>query len=175
MADDILSPRQVLESYEKKFIDALHKSLEKHDRISGGVLFQSVTAITKIYGQKVTLEISMADYWRWVDEGRKKGGKQPPPDAMLKFIRNRGITPSLIKKNKALKKKDRKPINKDAQYRTLAFLIGRSIKKNGIKPTHFATEVMDESKLIADFREELNIAVGRNIQIEIDKEVKKWQ
>ncbi len=174
MADDILNPRQVLEQYENKFIDALHKSLEKHDRVSAGGLFQSVTAITKVYGQKVILEISMADYWKWVDEGRKKGSKQPPSEAMLKFIKNRGLTPHLIAKNKGLKKKDRKPINKEAQYKSLAFLIGRSIKKHGIKPTHFASEVMDSGNLIAEFKAELSKSVGRNIRIEIDKEVKEW-
>lgn len=173
MADNTLSPRQVLDNYSQRFIDALQESLTKHDRVSAGGLWQSVKAITKIYGQKVVLEISMEDYWKWVNDGRKPGGKQPPPEAMLSFIRNRGITPKLIAKNKGLKKHERKPLNKEAQYKSLAFLIGRSIKKHGIKPTHFADEVMDKGKLIMEFKKDLNLAVGRNIKIEISKEIKK--
>lgn len=207
MADDILSPRQVLESYEKKFIDALHKSIEKHDRLSGGKLWQSVSAITKIYGQNVVLEINMEDYWRWVDEGVngtqmtrnspnsfKTNTKRIPIGAIKKFIANRGIVPTMsisqhrklqLKKQglkgkvnaKLLKRLEKKIVkqNKESQLNNLAFALSTNIKKKGIKATHFATEVMDESKLIADFREELRISVGRNIEIEISKEVKKWQ
>jgi hypothetical protein len=207
MADDILSPRQVLESYENKFIDALHKSLEKHDRISGGVLFQSVTAITKIYGQKVVLEISMEDYWRWVDEGVngtqmtrnspnsfKVNTKRIPIGSIKKFIANRGIVPTMsisqhrklqLKKQglkgkvnaKLLKRLEKKIVkqNKESQLNNLAFALSTNIKKKGIKATHFATEVMYESTLIAELKQDLITSVGREIEIEIVKEVKKWQ
>ena len=104
---EVLSPRQVLDDYKQKFIDALHKSLEKHDKVSGGGLWQSVKAETKVYGQKVVLEITMADYWKWVEEGRRPGAKQPPIEPILKFIANRGITPKAIIKNKGLKNETR--------------------------------------------------------------------
>ena len=160
--DSILSPRQVLESFEQKFIDAFHKSLEKHDRVSGGGLWQSVKAQTKVYGQKVTLEITMADYWKWVENGRKAGGKQPPIEPILKFIANRGLT----LKSKGLDKKGKKGLNKQAQYRSLAFVIARSIKKRGIKATHFGKEVM-ESSLIAEMTASLLESVGREIKVSI--------
>jgi len=171
MAEDI-SPREIIASFEQRFIDALQDSLVKYDKATPGSLWQSVKATTKIYGQKITLEISMEDYWKWVDEGRKAGSKQPPIEPILKFIRNRGITPKLIAKNKGLKKSKRKVINKEAQYRSLAFIIARGIKKHGIKPTHFATEVM-EGNLLKEFKADITKAVGRNIKIEIDKEIKE--
>lgn len=165
MAEGI-SPREIIASYEQKFIDAFQDSLTKHDKVSGGGLFQSVKAITKVYGQKIILEIRMDDYWKWVDEGRKKGSKQPPIEPILKFIANRGLTP------KPLKTKSKKPLNRQEQYRSLAFIIARSIKRKGIKPTHFASEVMNGS-LLNNFKKDITIAVGRNIKIEIDKEIKE--
>ena len=176
-----ISPREILDEYAQRFIDALHSSLEKHDRVVGGGLFQSVKASTKILGQKVILEISMEDYWKWVDEGRKAGGKQPPPQAMLKHIANRGerwnpVAQSISKQyknKKGLLVQRKKPLPMDKARKSLAFLIGRSIKKHGIKPTHFASEVMHDSDLLDEFRKDLNIAVGRNIKIEIEQEIKK--
>lgn len=164
MAEGI-SPREIIATYEQKFIDALQDSLVKYDKVTPGLLWQSVKATTKVYGQKIVLEISMEDYWKWVDEGRKAGSKQPPIAPILKFIANRGLTP------KALKTKKRKSIDRQAQYRSLAFIIARSIKKKGIKPTHFATEVMD-GNLLTQFKNDITKVVGRNIKIEIDKEIK---
>ena len=174
--DSLLSPKDVLMRFEQRFIDALQGSLSKHDRVVGGGLFQSIKASTKVFGQKVSLEISMEDYWKWVDEGRKKGSKQPPPQAMLKHIADRGdrwnpVSQRISKFNKNKKGLDvarKKPLPMDQARKTLAFLIGRVIKKKGIKPTHFATEVM-EGNLIKEFRSELSKSVGREIKIEISK------
>ena len=182
---DILSPREVIDSYRQKFIDALQDSLTKHDRVVKGGLFQSINATVKVYGQTITLSIIMVDYlrgvdyWRWVDEGRKAGGKQPPQAAMLKHIADRGErwNPVAQKISRFANKKGlevlrKKPLSMDKARKTLAFLIGRSIKKHGIKPTHFASEVM-EGNLIDLFTKDLTLSVGRNIKIEIVKEIKK--
>lgn len=174
--DNLLSPRGVLQSFEQRFIDALQQSLTDKDRLVSGGLWQSIKASTKVFGQKVALEISMADYWRWVDEGRKAGSKQPPPKAMLKHIADRGERWNPVaqrisrfsKNKKGLDVQRKKPLAMPKARNTLAFLIGRSIKKHGIKPTHFATNVM-EGNLIKEFRSELSKAVGREIKIEISK------
>lgn len=182
MAEGI-SPREIIASYEQKFIDALQDSLTKHDKVSGGGLFQSVKAITKVYGQKIILEIRMDDYWKFVDKGVdgtfikhgseysfKKGNIKQ--DATKKFIINNGI--KQFKKPDGtiifdVNKKSKQPLEK--RYKTLGWLLGRTIAKRGIKPTHFATDVM-EGSLIDEFRRDIIKAVGRNIKIEIDKEIK---
>jgi hypothetical protein len=168
------TPREVLQDYSQKFIDAFHKSLEKHDRLASGVLWQSVKAPVKVMGQRVILEITMNDYWRWVNDGRKAGSKQPPPQAMLKHIANRGVDyrglQNYYTNKKGLKIKRTKPLSKEKALNTLAFLIGRKIKKKGIKPTHFADEVI-ESNLVNEMEKELSISVGRLIKVEINKSI----
>lgn len=169
------TPREVLQDYSQKFIDAFHKSIERHNRMASGNLWQSVKAPVKVMGQKVVLEIRMDDYWRWVNDGRKAGSKQPPTAAMLKHIANRRMNYKDIQNfytnKKGLKIKRKKPLQKDVALKTLAFLIGRKIKKKGIKPTHFADEVI-ESNLINEMEKELSISVGRMIKVEIAKEIK---
>lgn len=168
------TPRQVLEDYSQKFIDALKKSLVDNNRFASGVLSQSIKAPVKIMGQKVVLEIRMDEYWKFVEYGRKAGAKQPPQDAMLDFIRDRGISVELskrrTKKIKSLKnkkvKKGLKQQSLEQKRKSLAFILGRSIAKKGIKPTHFASEVMN-GKLRETMEKELSASVGRLIKVEI--------
>jgi hypothetical protein len=169
------TPRDVLMIYSQKFIDALHKSLEKNERFASGLLWQSIKAPVKIMGQKVVMEITMNDYWKYVNDGRKAGSKQPPQDAMLKHIANRGIgyvdMQNYYKNKKGLKVKRKTPLSKDKALKTLSFLIGRKIKQKGIKPTHFADEVI-ESSLRLEMEKELSKSVGRLIKVEISNVVK---
>ena len=172
--------QDILDDYSQKFIDALQESIQKHDRLASGGLWESVKAQTKVFGQSIVLEISMEDYWKYVDGGRKAGGKMPPLAPMLKHIADRGqrwnpVAQTISKQYKDKKGKTiirKKPLDMNTARKTLAFLIGRSIKKHGIKPTHFASEVMD-SNLLDEFKKDITIAVGRNIKIEINRDIKQ--
>lgn len=184
MAEQI-TPREVLEAFENRFITAFQDSLERHNRLASGVLWQSIKAETKIFGQSVVLEISMDEYWKFVNEGvngtqNKVGSpfsfkkKNLKTGAMLKHIANRGeyLNPIAVdianyrKDSKGLKVKRNKPLPIDKARKSLAFLLGRNISKKGIKPTHFADEVVS-GELRLEFQKELSMAVGRNIKIEI--------
>lgn len=191
---NLISPRDILAQFEQKFIDALQKSLEDNDRLVAGVLWQSIKASTSVYGQKIELSISMEDYWKFVNAGVdgteskhgskykfKNDGKPANIKGILKFIANRGITPAMsISRQRTLEKvkgkgklsnkirKGLKQKNKADALKSLAFAIGKNVKKKGIKPTFFASEVM-EGNLIKQFRKELSESVGREIKIEIAK------
>lgn len=186
---EILSPKEVIEDYRQKFIDALHKSITENKVLSGGGLFQSVTAQVRVYGQMVSLEISMEDYWKFLEQGvngtsakvgsefsfKKKNIKQ---SAMLQFMKNRGIKAELTAKKttqiKGLKnktvRKSVKQVSMETARKNLAFVLGRHIAKYGTKPTHFASEVM-EGDLAEQFQRSLTESVGRQIRVEIEKEL----
>lgn len=167
------SPYDILREYEQTVTDALIKSLESNNKVASGVLAQSIEAKTKILGQSISLQVYMNDYWKYVDGGRKKGSKQPPQDAMLKHIAVRGEwhakKASDISKfytnKKGLKVARKNPLPMDKARKSLAFLIGRSIKRKGIKPTNFVEEgiVGIERQLEADLLE----AVGRQIEVQL--------
>jgi hypothetical protein len=91
---------------------------------------------------------------------------------MLKHIANRGIDyrdmQNFYKNAKGLKVKRKKPMEKQKALKTLAFLIGRKVARKGIKPTHFADEVI-ESNLKKQMEIELSKSMGRMINVEIKK------
>lgn len=170
MAD---SPRKILENYKQIIIDAIADSLEKNDRIAKGLLVQSISINIRSFATNMVMEISMADYWKYVDGGRKKGSKMPPIDAMLKHIANRGINYKGIQNNYRNKKgqlvKRKKPLAKEKALRTLAYLIGRSISKKGIKPTNFVDEAFDNN-ILDNMSKDLSTALGREILIDFNIE-----
>lgn len=170
MAD---SPRQILENYKQIIIDALADSLEKNDRVAKGGLVQSISINIRSFATNMVMEISMADYWKYVDGGRRKGSKMPPIDAMLKHIANRGINYKGIQNTYKNKKgqivKRKKPLAKEKALRTLAFLIGRGISKKGIKPTNFVDEAFDNN-ILDNMSKDLSTALGREILIDLNLE-----
>lgn len=90
----------------------------------------------------IVINITGNDYLYYVDKGRKPNRKAPPTKAILKWIDVKGI--------KGRDKKTGRFIKKESA----AFLIARSIGKNGIKPTNVIKKSVNKllkakSKLIA--------------------------
>ena len=142
------------------------------DKDQPGRLIQSIDVKVEVKGTKVTFALMMEDYWRWVDEGRRKGAKQPPIAAMLEFIKVRGLVNKISNKRakqiKSIKnkvvKKSLKQVSADAKRKQLAFLIARGIKQHGIKPTHFFTDTINQ-ELYNSMKQDLGIAIGKDIEI----------
>lgn len=170
MAD---SPKDILAKYGQIIVDALRKSLEDNRKVSqAGLLKASIQFKVRAFATDIILEISMNDYWKWVDAGRKPGGKQPPMEAMLKHIKDRSRVhqptvrkiQSEYKNKKGLTVKRKKLMPGDKARKQLAFLIGRGIKKNGIKPSHFIEEANIEDARI-ELQNEISEALSREILV----------
>ena len=183
--------KEILDNYKLRFEDALRDSLAKSGRDSSHELIESIHAEVKVFGQSITLVIRMADYWKFVDKGvdgysravgspykYKNNGIPIPKDSMLRFIADRDIVPtmnisahkkSIVTTKRGLKRVDKKIAKKNLRtaYNSLAFALGHSIKKRGIMPTHFATDVM-EGTLLDAFKKDITIAVGRDIKIQLN-------
>lgn len=106
-----------------------------------------------------SLEIAIVaeDYLKYVNDGRRKGAKMPPPNKLDKWIVAKGIAPR-DKKGKLLPRK------------SLQFLIARGIQKNGIKPTNIINNSIEavfkknQKKLEAAAVESLKEFVNRVFQ-----------
>ncbi len=161
------SATDVLLKYRSTIIDELRQNLIALDKDQPGKLLQSIDIKVTQNNNLLVFTLSMEDYWKYVDEGRRKGAKMPPISAMLEFIKVRGIKPrntKLIKvKNKTVRKAV-KQVNRDKALKQVAFAIGKSIKKKGIKPTYFFSDVINED-LYLEMKTDLELALKKDIEI----------
>lgn len=178
------SVSDVFLKYKASIIDELTKNLHESGKDQPGKLIQSVDVKIGVDGSSVSFKLFMEDYWKYVDEGVqgtkaggitsqykfKPGGKRIPLDSIKKFIAARGIAPTQnIKKgqqlsklrNKKLKKVIKKE-NKQVALNSAAFAIGTAIKQNGIKPTYFFSDVIND---------ELHFAIKKDLEKVLKKEI----
>ena len=126
------------------------------------------------------------DYWQYIEYGVNgtvkkygsrysfKDNKPVPQDAVTKFIEKRNITLKSLKaygrKNfEGISLKSRKKVRKtlkdltfEQERKTLTYIIGRSIKKKGIKPRPFVDNI-----LTPELQKELNQGLANIYKEEI--------
>jgi hypothetical protein len=123
---------QLIEKINKRIEDIIKKQLYK--KYPYGVKYKgrgpkvaSKTLVNSIKSNfepsKMDFEISMEDYGKYVDQGRK-AGKYVPIEPLMKWIKDKGI-----------KGRDKK--GKFISTESLAFAISASKKKFNIRPTNF--------------------------------------
>lgn len=105
------------------------------DKKATGTLIRSIDyRLIVIEAQRLVrelkIELTAADHLKYVDSGRRKGAKMPPPAKLDKWIIARGIAPR-DKKGRFISRK------------SLQFAIARGIQKNGIKPTNVIKKSID--------------------------------
>ena len=172
----------ILWNYANKISEALIDSLIKHNVYGAGTFAQSIKPIPiRVMGKEYVMSIQMDEIWKFINEGvdgwaqsrgseykYKKNGKPIPITAMKRFISTAGIN---VKKNGLSNKRKGLKKSKTNPYDSAAWAIGYNIKKKGLKKTNFATEVF-EGELIKDMQKELLTTLGKEIVIEIKKDIK---
>lgn len=96
------------------------------------------------------LEFEMAEYGKWVDQGRKRG-KGIPSKPLEKWFKDKPIRFKDLKTGKYVEKTE-------ARINSLAFLISRNAKRKGIKPTNFISDPFNEELPV--FAQQLAEALG---------------
>lgn len=174
---------EVLNNFGNAIVAALHKSIESKGKNATGHLADSIHFDIIEQNQKFTFELFIADYYKWVDEGRKPGkfpwdkskGLGDEGNVIFQWLKVKGITSySIAEKTRNIKPNKFRTLTKgtngslkpDANLRSIAFLIGRSIAKKGIKPTHFYSEVVNDDA-ISQLHDALRDALKREVLISI--------
>lgn len=133
----------------------------QNSKLSGSVNYKVLNT-----NGKISFQLTMNDYWKFQDQGVdgtqvshgskfKFKGKNLPKKAMLNFIDSRHIKIDLTTRTKGINKSIRtkgirqqhKALSIAKAKDTVAFLIGRSISKKGIKPLHFIDKVITPQRL----------------------------
>ena len=132
-----------LDVFIDDFIATYKGLLIRDNKKATGNLIKSLKPVSiRFEGNKYTGSISLASYWKYVEYGRRKGGKFPPFNKILDWVKVKPVLPRPINGIKPTQKQ-------------LAFLICRKIARNGIEPGNQFKEALDltwakDWKMISD-------------------------
>ena len=107
---------------------------DRGDKYASGNLYNTLTATVMPNGNDFELVITYADYFKYVNKGRRPLVKKVPLSALLNWIKIRGIKP------KGYKGRGRP--SKSGQL-SLAFAIRENIYKYGIRPANIYDKGLD--------------------------------
>ena len=126
---------QLLESFGKRTVKQSRSNLTRLKKRNTDALYDSLSyEIVQTEEGNYTIEFKMLEYGEYVDEGATFTNKQPPISAILPWVKSKG-----------LRLRDDKGKFIKGSQKTLSFLIARSIKENGIKPTKFFTKPFENN------------------------------
>lgn len=123
--------QKALDLFITDFCSVYKGMLIRDGKKATGNLIASVKPLEiEFSNDRMSGSISIADYWKYVEHGRRPGGKFPPFDKILEWVRVKPILPRPVN---GLKPTDRQ----------IAFLISRKIARDGIEPGNQFSEALD--------------------------------
>jgi hypothetical protein len=105
--------------------------LLKNKKIATGALYNSVRYTVDSKGK---IQFIFAEEGKYVQSGRRRGARFPPPAPILKWVKAKGI-----------KGRDR-TTGRFITDRSLVFLISRGISRDGIKPLPFMSMAIKQAR-----------------------------
>jgi len=173
--------QQALNDWGTTIVGQLGDALPREKDVEGAgaeTLRQSIRFTISKMGFPITFQLTMNDYWKYVDAGRLPG-KYPPLNVIRQWIINKGLAiqrngkigvlhGSMPKKGlKAKITKKQKLISDDAQLlKSLTFLFARKIAQKGIPATPFYTNTVTE-QAINDLQASLTKAFNKDVIVKI--------
>lgn len=130
----------------------LSKVLDEIGKVASGNLLKSVKYQLEYDDRSISLELSLEEYWKYIEYGRKPG-KYPPPDKILEWVRIKPIVPD--------ERNGRLPTEKQ-----LTFLISRKIAEEGIEPGNQLRDALRERR--REFEDMIEEAITKDITQSLD-------
>lgn len=138
------------------FIINNYKSQLEAEQMNNGELYRTISYSVSTGTGGWVISVSLADYWKYVEYGRRPG-KMPPVSAIENWINVKQIIPH------SMTLKSGKPVIPTIPQ--LSFLIARSIGRRGIQPRPFFKQSFETAKreflhiieeaVLADIKESL--------------------
>lgn len=147
----------VLNDFGKFLVEEYKDNLILEDVNASDNLYNSVTYMVERNDKTFEVKLSLADYWAFVEKGRRAGGKFPPVSAIERWIEVKPVLPRPMSNGKL-------PTNKQ-----LAYLIGRKIAIEGISPKPLLQRSVDD--VWNNMREFIAEALAKDLQKEINIEL----
>lgn len=141
----------VLNDFGKLLVEEYKDNLILNNVNASDNLYESVKYMLDVGTKKFEVKLQLADYWKYVENGRKPG-KWPPIYAIEKWIEIKPVLPRPMANGQL-------PTNKQ-----LAFLIARKIGLEGIQPRPILDQsIKDVWDVMKEFLEE---ALAKDVEAE---------
>lgn len=151
-ANDFKHTNAVLDEFAKTIISEYRSELEA-DNNSNGELYKTLSYTVSKGTSDWVVSISLADYWKYVEYGRRPG-KMPPVSAIENWIKVKQILPHSIQL------KSGKTVIPTVPQ--LSFLIARKIGRDGTQGKHYFENAFEKVK--RDFLTKIAEAVQQDIK-----------
>lgn len=122
----------VLNDFGKFLVEEYRDKLILENVNASDTLYNSVKYMVERGENVFEVKLNLAFYWKYVENGRRAGGKMPPISAIEKWIEVKPVLPRPMTNGKL-------PTN-----RQLAYLIARKIAVEGIAPRPLLQQSVDE-------------------------------
>ena len=181
--------RGVLNSWGEKIVTAMQNALPRSKDVEGSTetLRNTIRFTYTEKGFPINFQITLADYWKYIDAGRKPGSKFPPPDVIRQWIINKGLavrdngqTQSLhgSMPRKGLKARITKGqtliSSQERLLRSLTYLFSRKIAVKGIPAVPFVSSTLTD-EAINELRQQLSTAFQQDIYVEVVNIANKYK
>lgn len=143
--------------------------LKENGKVASGDLLNSIKGEVRVDNNLYTFVINLNDYWKYLENGVNGTavdngstysfkGKTVNTDAIEKWITVKGIVPHSIN-------------NKVPSTKQLAYVISRSIARNGIKGGHYLNNSLQSTNfinnIIEEFSKQVNIEINKITEVNI--------
>lgn len=162
--------RKVLDKFGKELVEAYINNLDERSIHATHNLADSVKYELVAGERSMAIDISLLDYWKYIEYGRK-AGKFPPLQSIEEWIKVKGIQPmtrtqASVKRWTQHKGRIHRNDGRIPSIKSLAYLIGRKIAEEGIQPRPIFTTAIDD--VYKRFAEAIDEAVTADIKAEVD-------
>lgn len=147
---------KALNDFGQKIVENYKAELEACN-YQDGQLYRTLSYSVKMENSSWLISISLEEYWKYIEAGRRAGAKMPPVSAIENWIKVKQILP------RPLTLKSGKSVVPTIPQ--LSFLIARKIGRDGIKPRPFFKQSFESAKreflhiieeaVLADIKESL--------------------
>lgn len=183
--NELSDMEKLLAEYIEKFLNKAADNLNESQSITTGNLLKSLSFDLEPTRTGYIINFTALDYYKFVDQGvRGAGASSRNQTSPFKFkfispskshqlaiekwiIRNR-LTARATDVNKYGRTgRERKVIDANKGRKTLAYLIARSIKREGLKATNFWSDAFEDT--FKDFGQKMSAALGRTITVNLQQ------
>lgn len=145
---------KVLNEYGNDVAELYKRNLLEDNAKASGDLINSVKYIYEQRGNSYAVSLSLNDYWKYVEHGRKPG-KWPPPSAIRKWIEIKPVLPRPMKNGKL------------PTLNQLTYLISRKIGEEGIRPRNILEKTLED--INREYEDKISEALTLDLSNSLDE------